>query len=575
MVLALLALFSPLLVAQQCQPDGGGPSAASLRGELAHWAHPLLRQRIFGHLGDVSVDVGFTAALHAALRAAAEVKARRGVKRAPRIELLEYGSGRWAVEAARWQSAQGEQQEGRQPPVRLRATVVAQEAVYAELARATIKRNSNGTTSSAFSVTVLHEDGGSWHSADGTSVDLEALPRHDIVVCDSFGSPLDRMIGQASVLTALHRAGRLAKPFATVPAEVTLYAQPVQSEALRRRDRVPDPMVGLRMGAFDRFVRKTAQQAVAVDLESLDWMVLGEAMQLGGAMSMQDPRTFYSIALSELSLTPKAVVPADALPSEGANVLPQQLQFVASATGRLDAVVVWAKEHLTSTQGLATVDQEDPAAVGAPPQVLTTDPSQHERHSQWGQIVHFYREGEEQMVAKGQPISVSGRLSSDGLLLHIDATNATGSATSEDTDEQTVQPWNAEDYVRMLNDAPRNEVYDRAVTAAVHMARERAVAAAVGAEANPGVAAGSVHVLDIGSGEGLLSLVAARAGADRVTALEINPSIAQVSRAVIKENEQSDVITVVQAHSRSVDMKGVPQPQRPNLLVSEVNETAI
>ena len=50
-------------------------------------------------------------------------------------------------------------------------------------------------------------------------------------------------------------------------------------------------------------------------------------------------------------------------------------------------------------------------------------------------------------------------------------------------------------------------------------------------------------MLDIGSGEGLLSLAAARAGADRVTALEINPSIADVSRTVIRDNNMDDIIT--------------------------------
>eukprot|EP01043_Picozoa_sp_COSAG02_P102074 COSAG02_NODE_38100_length_433_cov_0.925150_1_plen_143_part_11 len=143
-------------------------------------------------------------------------------------------------------------------------------------------------------------------------------------------------------------------------------------------------MVGLRMGAFDRFVRQTAQPAVAVDLDSLDWTVLGQSMQLGGVISMQNPRTFYSVALSELPLTLQAVEPANTLQSESVDSSPQQLQLVAIAEGRLDAVVVWAKERLTNTQGLET-EEQGPAAVAAPPQELTTEPSMSGRHGQWGQ----------------------------------------------------------------------------------------------------------------------------------------------------------------------------------------------
>ena len=59
----------------------------------------------------------------------------------------------------------------------------------------------------------------------------------------------------------------------------------------------------------------------------------------------------------------------------------------------------------------------------------------------------------------------------------------------------------------MLNDAGRNGAYDKAITAAV--ARRR--------RANGG---GRVEVLDAGAGSSLLSMMAARAGADHVTAVE-------------------------------------------------------
>eukprot|EP01046_Picozoa_sp_COSAG06_P010533 COSAG06_NODE_576_length_14051_cov_5.354644_10_plen_582_part_00 len=545
--LPLVLPAGPTLVGGQdpaCQPS---PSAASLSGQLSHWAHPLLRPRIFGHLGDASVDAGFTAALRAALRNAAEASPTRTERRVPRIELLEYGTGRWAVAAARWLDEQQRRGDSAGlpapgPAVRLRVTVVAQEAVYAELGRATLTRN-NVSSSSRFSVSVLHNDGGTWRGADGSSVELTALPKHDIVVCDGFGSPLDRLVQQATVLTALHRAGRLKKPFATIPSEVTLFAQAAQSDALRRRDRVPD-LVGFSMRAFDKFVQQTARAAISVDMSALEWTALSEELQLGKPLSMRDPRTFYSVALSEMTLAPQQVRDD----SESA-------QATCSADGRLDAVLVWAEEMLL------------PNEWEEPPVVLSTDPKQQRNgggqslsHSQWGQTAHFYRQGDEDgntdahIVAKGQNIGLEGTLNSDGLRLRIAPERAAHIEQQQQLEQQeeaaeaeVLEPWNAEDYVKMLNDSPRNEVYDRAVAAAVRIARDAATAAATSDEGTTAAAADSasprVHVLDIGSGEGLLSLAAARAGADRVTALEINPSIAEVSRTVIRDNDMDDIIT--------------------------------
>ena len=139
--------------------------------------------------------------------------------------------------------------------------------------------------------------------------------------------------------------------------------------------------------------------------------------------------------------------------------------------------------------------------------------------------------------------------------------------------EAEVAKWNAQDYVLMLNDAPRNAVYDQAVSAAV--AEVRLVAAAA-RRSNPLAGTNTaVHVLDIGSGEGLLSLVAARAGAARITALETNSAIAAVSREVIAHNNHSEIITVIEAYSRSVDMSDVPPAKRPNLLVSEIVDATL
>lgn len=60
------------------------------------------------------------------------------------------------------------------------------------------------------------------------------------------------------------------------------------------------------------------------------------------------------------------------------------------------------------------------------------------------------------------------------------------------------------------------------------------------------------HVLDIGTGSGILALLAARAGAGKVTALEFDPYIADVARNNIASNGFSHAVTVLTADARTV-----------------------
>ncbi|MFC4584814.1 50S ribosomal protein L11 methyltransferase [Sphaerisporangium corydalis] len=79
----------------------------------------------------------------------------------------------------------------------------------------------------------------------------------------------------------------------------------------------------------------------------------------------------------------------------------------------------------------------------------------------------------------------------------------------------------------------------------------------------------NAHVLDIGSGTGLLAMMVARAGAASVTTCEQNPMLAEVTRQIVAKHGLSDVITVVA--KRSVDLVvGVDMPRRADLIVSEI-----
>lgn len=86
-------------------------------------------------------------------------------------------------------------------------------------------------------------------------------------------------------------------------------------------------------------------------------------------------------------------------------------------------------------------------------------------------------------------------------------------------------------HLRMLRDGLRNTAYRAAI--------ER-------------FAPGRV-VLDIGTGSGLLSMMAARAGAKRVYACEANAMLAASARAVIAANGLTDRITVFERHSTALD----------------------
>ena len=83
----------------------------------------------------------------------------------------------------------------------------------------------------------------------------------------------------------------------------------------------------------------------------------------------------------------------------------------------------------------------------------------------------------------------------------------------------------------MLQDAPRNLAYRRSIEAE---ARGR-------------------RVLDIGTGSGLLAMMAARAGAEHVYACELDDRLAATAREIVKQNGLNDTITVLSGHSKKLD----------------------
>ncbi|HEX8812652.1 MAG TPA: tetratricopeptide repeat protein [Terracidiphilus sp.] len=126
--------------------------------------------------------------------------------------------------------------------------------------------------------------------------------------------------------------------------------------------------------------------------------------------------------------------------------------------------------------------------------------------------------------------------------LEIDPDHFNARVNLEIVLKKAVAPW----HFAMMNDTPRNTLYDEAIRRTV-----------------PGHS-----VLDIGTGAGLLAMMAARAGARWVATCEQAPWIAAKAGEVIAANGLGDRIKLVA--KRSTDLRiGVDLPDRAEVLVSD------
>jgi len=105
----------------------------------------------------------------------------------------------------------------------------------------------------------------------------------------------------------------------------------------------------------------------------------------------------------------------------------------------------------------------------------------------------------------------------------------------------------------MLNDVERND--------ALVAALERSIPA-------------GASVLDIGTGSGFLAMAAARAGAGRVIACELNPILAEIARQVVAEHGLSDVVTVIGRASTELQVgRDIDRPA--DVVISEIVDCAL
>ena len=81
-------------------------------------------------------------------------------------------------------------------------------------------------------------------------------------------------------------------------------------------------------------------------------------------------------------------------------------------------------------------------------------------------------------------------------------------------------------------------------------------------------------VLDIGTGSGLLAMMAIRAGAKHVYACEVNPVLASAARDIIERNGFSDKITLIEKHSSQIKI-GEDMPEQADVLVTEIFDNGL
>lgn len=114
-------------------------------------------------------------------------------------------------------------------------------------------------------------------------------------------------------------------------------------------------------------------------------------------------------------------------------------------------------------------------------------------------------------------------------------------------------------YADMLHDYDRNRRYHEAIRYVISSMKS---------------AGREVHVLDIGTGTGLLSMMAVLAGADTVIACEAFEPVAQCAEKIIKANGMGDKIKVI--HKRSTELAvGEDMPRKANVLVAELFDTEL
>ncbi|XP_026166377.1 protein arginine N-methyltransferase 7 isoform X2 [Mastacembelus armatus] len=116
-------------------------------------------------------------------------------------------------------------------------------------------------------------------------------------------------------------------------------------------------------------------------------------------------------------------------------------------------------------------------------------------------------------------------------------------------------------YADMLHDHDRNEKYYRGICAAVARVKARGE---------------KVVILDIGTGTGLLSMMAITAGADLCYSVEVFKPMAEAAQCIVEKNGFSGKIKIINKHSTDVTVGPDGDMQmKANVLITELFDTEL
>ena len=124
-------------------------------------------------------------------------------------------------------------------------------------------------------------------------------------------------------------------------------------------------------------------------------------------------------------------------------------------------------------------------------------------------------------------------------------------------------------FADMLHDSERNQLYYQGLKSAIEKKRKEGE---------------KVHVLDIGTGTGLLAMMGAKLGADEVTAIEEFAPMYRCAKKIIEANGFGDKIKLigkrstrvkVSSENSKIEDKEFDMKERANILVTEVFDTEL
>ena len=168
----------------------------------------------------------------------------------------------------------------------------------------------------------------------------------------------------------------------------------------------------------------------------------------------------------------------------------------------------------------------------------------------------------------GQEVRLQCEVSAAGIRFFLGAGHGAVPLEAEDAPAAKalgarVERW----HFPMINDRRRNECYEAGIRRAVE--DKKAQISGRGGDGSPPSGRGPA-VLDIGAGTGLLGMMAARAGAAKVTSVERVAALAACATAICEANGLGSAVRVLHAESTQISAADLHGGAAADVLVSEI-----